>query len=211
MVLNQHVFGMALIEPEALTVDASYDGIMGLAISSLSRQNVSTPVESLAKQGSISEAITSYKISRIADGLNDGEIMFGGLDQSKLDPNTLVTIDNVNQHGFWEAPFTASVQGQDLGLKGRTAILDTGTSLMIVPQSDANAVHAVIPGAKSDSQGGYIIPCTTTTVVSLTFGGQDFEIDPRDLLFAPVDPNDLQGDCISSISAGQISGPLEWL
>lgn len=106
---------------------------------------------------------------------------------------------------------TVAVGGQDLGLKGRTAILDTGTTLIIAPAADAAAVHAAIPGAKSDGQGGFTIPCTTTTQVALTFGGQSFAIDPRDMLFAPVDPNDLTGDCVSGISSGNIGGAQEWL
>ena len=188
-----------------------FDGLMGLAQSSLSNQRVATPVESLAQQGLISEAITSYKISRVSDGLNDGEITFGGLDESKFDPNTLVTFKNVNQDGFWEGDFTASVGGKDLGLQGRTAILDTGTTLVVAPGTDAKAVHAKIPGSKSDGQGGYIIPCTNTAVVSLTFAGRAFDINPIDLLFAPVDPNDLTGDCLSGITPGEIGGPTEWL
>ena len=36
-------------------------------------------------------------ISRLSDGLNDGEITFGGLDQSRFDPKTLVTMFNINQ------------------------------------------------------------------------------------------------------------------
>ena len=188
-----------------------FDGLMGLAQSTLSNQGVLTPVESLAKQGLINEAITSYKISRVSDGLNDGEITFGGLDQSKFDPNSLVTFQNVNQDGFWEGDFTLSVGGQDLGLSGRTAILDTGTTLILAPAADAEAVHNKISGAKSDGQGGFTIPCTNTAVVSMTFGGQNFDINPTDLLFAPVDPNDLQGDCISGISSGNVGGPNQWL
>ena len=99
-----------------------------------------------------------------------------------------------------------TVNGQDLGLQGRTAILDTGTTLIIAPDSDAAAVHAAIPGAQSDGQGGFTIPCTTTASVALSFGGTSFAIDTRDLLFAPVDPNDLTGDCVSGISSGQIGG-----
>lgn len=158
-------------------------------------------MESLAQAGLISDAITSFKISRLADQKNDGEITFGGLDESKFDASTLVTFDNVNEQGFWEGAMTVSVNGQDLGLQGRTAILDTGTTLIIAPEADAAAVHQAIPGAKSDGQGGFTIPCTTTASVALTFGGQDFAIDPRDLLFAPVDPNDLTGDCVSGISS----------
>lgn len=212
MALNGHVFGVATVESQDFSNDTTkFDGLMGLAQSPLSNQGVLTPVESLAKQGSISEAITSYKISRVSDGLNDGEITFGGLDDSKFDANSLVTVDNVNQLGFWEADFTISVGGQDLGLTGRTGILDTGTTLIVAPTQDAEAVHAKIPGSQSDGQGGFTIPCTTNAVVSMTFGGKAFDINPVDLLFTPVDPNNLQGDCISGISAGQIGGPQQWL
>ncbi|KAG8727833.1 hypothetical protein FRC10_005591, partial [Ceratobasidium sp. 414] len=101
----------------------------------------------LLTAGLTQSPITSYKISRSADGKNDGEITFGGIDQTKIDPATLTTIANVNKIGFWEVPFTPSVGGKDLGLSGRTAILDTGTSLIIAPLADALALHQQIPGA----------------------------------------------------------------
>ena len=212
LALDGHVFGVATLESQDFSDDTTkFDGLMGLAQSTLSNQGVLTPVESLAKQGSISEAITSYKISRVSDGLNDGEITFGGLDESKFDPNSLVTVDNVNQLGFWEADFTISVDGQDLGLANRSGILDTGTTLIIAPTKDAEALHAKIPGSQTDGQGGFTIPCTTNTVVSMTFGGKAFDINPVDLLFTPVDPNNLQGDCISGISSGQIGSAQQWL
>lgn len=178
----------------------------------LSEQQTATPVESLASQGLINEAITSFKISRLADAKNDGEVTFGGLDATKFDASTLTTFANVNPDGFWEGAMDAvTVNGQDVGLQGRTAILDTGTTLVIAPPADAAAVHAAIPGAQSDGQGGFTIPCTTTASVALSFSGQSFAIDTRDLLFAPVDPTDLTGDCVSGISSGQIGGAEEWL
>ena len=182
-----------------------------MATKTLSEQQTATPVEALASNGLITDAITSYKISRLADAKNDGEITFGGLDNTKFDPATLVTFANVNTQGFWEGDVSFSVNGQDSGLKGRTAILDTGTTLIVAPPQDAATIHAAIPGAQSDGQGGFTIPCTTTASVALTFGGQAFDINPQDLLFAPVDPNDLQGDCVSGISSGQIGGATEWL
>lgn len=30
---------------------------------------------------------------------------------------------------------------------------------MIMPQADAEAVHAAIPGAEPDGQGGFTLPC----------------------------------------------------
>jgi len=212
LALNQHTFGVATVESVDFSADSvPFDGLMGLAQSTLSEQQTLTPVESLAQNNLISQAITSFKISRLADQLNDGEVTFGGLDQTKFDPNTLVTFDNVNTQGFWEGAMSVSSNGQDLGLQGRTAILDTGTTLIVAPDSDAVAVHQTIPGAQSDGQGGFTIPCTTNTSIALTFSGQAFAIDPRDLLFAPVDPNNLEGDCVSGISSGNIGGATEWL
>lgn len=134
------------------------------------------------------------------------------LDATKFDPKTLVAVPNVNTQGFWEAAMDAvSVDGTSLGLKGRTAILDTGTTLIVAPAADAAAVHKNIQGAKSDGQGGFTVPCTTTASVALSFGGTSFAIDPRDIAFQPVDPADPTGDCVSGIASGNIGGAQEWL
>ena len=54
---------------------------------------------------------------------------------------------------------------------------------------------------KGDGQGGFNIPCNTTTQVALTFGGKSFAIDPRDMLAMPLS-NDPAGLCMSSIGGG---------
>jgi len=213
LALDNHTFGIAEIETTDFSDNSvPFDGLMGLAQSTLSEQKTLTPVESLAKSGLIAEAITSFKISRLADNKNDGEITFGGLDASKFDATTLVTVDNVSPRGFWEASMTAvSVDGTDTGLQNRTAILDTGTTTIIAPSSDAASVHKLISGAQGDGQGGFTVPCTTNATVALTFGGNSFEIDSRDLVLKPVNSNNPTGDCVSGISAGNIGGATEWL
>lgn len=131
--LPSHAFGVAHFE-SANFVQASFDGLMGLAQSGLSTQKVPTPVEALASAGTIEQAIVAYKIPRLADGTNDGEITFGGLDPAKFKSNTLVQVPNVNQVGFWEVDIGAvSVNGQNLNFQGQTAILDTGTTLFVAP------------------------------------------------------------------------------
>ena len=118
---------------------------------------------------------------------------------------------NVNQQGFWEGAMDAiTVNGQDAGLQGRTAILDTGTTLIVAPPHDVAAVHALIQGAHDVGQGTFTVPCATNASVALSFGGTSFAIDPRDIAFQPADPND-PTDCISGISSGQIGGATEWL
>jgi len=211
--LKGHTFGVASQESvEFSSNDTPFDGLMGLAQSTLSEQKTNTPIEALAANGLVQDAITSYKISRALDNKNDGEITFGGLDPAKFDAQSLVTLDNVSKQGFWEADMDAvTVDGQDTGLQGRTAILDTGTTLIIAPAQDAIAVHKLIDGAQSDGQGGFTVPCNTKASIALSFGGTEFAIDPRDIAVQPLDPNDPNGDCISGIASGNIGGAQEWL
>ncbi len=228
LALTGHTFGVANTESADFSDDSvPFDGLMGLAqsvclcashrttrlsmiLQTLSNQGVPTPVEALASAGLIDEAITSYKISRLSDNKNDGEITFGALDDTKFDPKTLVTFDNVATNGFWEGAMDAvTADGKDLGLTGRSAILDTGTTLIVAPPADAAAVHAAIPGAQSDGNGGFVIPCDTTTSVALSFGGASFAIDPKDLIFAAADNTGT--NCVSGISSGQIVDDTTWL
>lgn len=83
LTLKNHTFGVAHYESSEFAGDVNHttvtDGLMGLARSDggFSNQRTLTPIEALAKNGLIANAITSYKISRHADGKNDGEITFG--------------------------------------------------------------------------------------------------------------------------------------
>jgi len=217
LALNKHTFGTANRESSDFSAFAiPYDGLMGLGLSVGSNQQVPNPVDALASAGLIKDAVTSYKISRLADGKHDGEITFGGMDPSKFQANTLVTMPVVSQIGFWETAMDgAGVQnGGSIPSGKRTAIHDTGTTGIIAPVKDAEALHKLIPGAKSDGHGGYTVPCNTNTSVVLTFGGKPYPIDPRDLSeFGPVDANKPDGACVSAISGdtGGDDAANQWL
>lgn len=134
----------------------------------------------------------------------------GGVDETRYE-GSLTLIENVNPRGFWEGEMsTVSVNGHAL-LRTRTAIFDTGTTLIICPADDAEAIHAAIPGAKSDGGGGFTLPCDSQVRLSLKFGGKEFEVNTSDLKVQPVDPDDLSGDCVSGITPGIIGGPDQWL
>jgi len=197
--LRGHTFGVAHQESTDFTTGSVFDGLMGLAQSTLSEQRTPTAIEALAAAGLVKLAITSYKLGRLEDGVNDGEITFGGLDPTKFKSNTLVTLPNINSQGFWECILGAViVNGLNLKLFNRTAILDTGTTLLLAPEKDANAIHRHIPGAKSDGAGGFTIPCNTSRIVALGFGNRIFNIDPRDIVRGSVDVDGIL--CASGIA-----------
>jgi hypothetical protein len=180
----------------------------------LSNQGVLTPIEALAKEGRLKGAITSYKIARVADGKHDGTITFGGMDATKYDPATLVTIPNVSKIGFWEGHIDAfSLDDVDMEFGNRTGIFDTGTTNILAPEGDAKKIHRAIPGAAPDGQGGFTLPCNATASLALTIGGRTFKIDSRDLSAGPVDEADPTSLCVSRISfdSNIMTAPTEWL
>lgn len=101
LTLTNHTFGAANEETVQFAGDPNTDGLMGLAQSvrlrslllfavvrrglmaaqTLSNEGVLTPPEAMAKAGIISQAVVSYKISRLQDGKNDGQVTFGGIDE----------------------------------------------------------------------------------------------------------------------------------
>lgn len=206
--LPQHKFGIATSEtPEFSDDSIAFDGIMGLARSELSNQNNPTPIDALVAANLLTNSIVSYKMDRVRDKGNDGQITFGALDTTKFDPKTAVTVNNINNNGFWEATMDdVTVDGQTLGLS-RSALLDTGTTLIIAPDADANALHQAIPGSTVDA-GTLLIPCNTKSVVSLTFGGRAFNIDSGDLAFGP---SRIKGQCVFAVSPGTLFDDQTWL
>jgi len=184
---------------------------MGLGKQGLSNQHTPSPVQALANAGTINAAITSYRLPRLLDHTNNGEITFGGLDESKFDSSTLVTLNAQNGQGdFWFASLGGvTVDGANVAIGAKLALMDTGTTLLVVPANDAQAIHDKIPGAKS-SNGHYTVPCNTNASVALQFGGKSFPINSKDLTFASGGRT--TGDCTSGIGAfGAGADPNQWL
>ncbi|GLB40483.1 putative acid protease [Lyophyllum shimeji] len=217
LTISEYEFGTASKESREFTPDyIPFDGIVGLAKSLISRQGTTTIIEALQKKGLLKHAISSYHIPRLADGDNDGELTLGALNPDKYDRSTLVSVPNVNDLGFWEAKIDkVTVGGKDMGWTNRSAIMDTGTTLIIAPQEDVDAIHRLIPGAYQNPDMGWTVPCVPPANAkppfALQFGGRSFPVDVRDLAFLPVDEADPKGNCTSGITAGNIGTSTQWL
>lgn len=167
-----------------------------------------TLIDSLASQKIISAKQFGLRINRAGDGLNDGEINFGAPDTSAFtgDLNFVTTVKN--ERGFWEVPVggvsfggkTASIQD------GATVLLDSGTSYMLLPPTDADALHGLISGFKKDGEQ-YSIPCDTSTPLTLTLGGKPYDISPKDY----IGPANSDGSCTSNIVGRATFQPNQWL
>lgn len=177
-------------------VNFPIDGIMGLGFPEASQQGASTIMDVLVKAKLIDSKMFSVALSRATDGLNDGVVHFGRIVKSYY-TGDMTFSKSISDLGYWEIDIDdAAVDGKSLGLKGRTAIIDTGTSLILLPPDDAYNLHLAIEGARTDGES-FAVPCVTNKTLDMTFSGVTYRIPPIDWI---GDPTVLGGQyCLSHI------------
>uniref|UniRef100_A0A1D1Z659 Aspartic-type endopeptidase ctsD n=1 Tax=Anthurium amnicola TaxID=1678845 RepID=A0A1D1Z659_9ARAE len=204
--IKQQTFGLTTTESQEFA-GSEFDGILGMALDQLSSQGAVTPFSSLVKQGVVQQPLFGFFLGREKDN-TQGQLTLGGTDNS-LFKGDISFNKLVSNQGFWEiAMDDAAVDGKPLGFQKKTAIIDTGTTLLIAPPADAAAIHAQIPGSQQDGDN-FAVPCDTKSIVALTFGGKNFEISTKDLARIPIPGQ--SNLCVSGISGGVIGGPDQWL
>ncbi|KAH7389703.1 rhizopuspepsin-1 precursor [Phaeosphaeria sp. MPI-PUGE-AT-0046c] len=192
----------------ATTVSAEFssypmDGILGIG------RGPGSPIllDTLAASKLISSKQYGIHLSRATDGTADGELNIGQLNKERFsgDINYIKAVDTST--GFWEIPIdNAGVDGKSLGLTSRTAVIDTGTSFILTPPLDAQALHANIPGHKQDGET-FSVPCDTRAVMQFTFNKQVYNISTADWRGGKLD----SGLCRSNIVGRQTFGDKQWL
>ena len=107
-----------------------------------------------------------------------------------------------SRFGLWEIPIDDFGLGKEsFGYKGRTGIIDTGTSLILIPNNDAIPLHQKIPGARTNGES-FAVPCTTNSSLFITFSGVEYEIPPTDWVGEVI--NNALDLCLSGI-VGRVS------
>lgn len=121
----------------------------------------------------------SVAVSRAADRLYDGVIHFGGLDKTYY-TGEISFFPSISRFGLWElAVEDAAFAGKKYGFTGRTAIIDTGTTLVLLPPADAMKLHEIIDNAMTNGET-FAVPCKTTQSMDFIFNGVSFSIPPKD-------------------------------
>ena len=186
------------------------DGILGLA----RVPNAVVPgfASALIDKKLLVKNIFSVNIYRAADLANNGEITFGGVDDSKYTGEITYT-DIAAPGGSWVIPVDeAGFNGKGSGLKGKNAIIDTGTTYCFMPPADAKSFYANVPGAKvSDDGGSYAVPCTTTIAAEFTFSGAKYSIPSKDWVGGKVGGVSTETMCTSNIYSRDATQDGSWL
>lgn len=140
--------------------DTSNDGLFGLGFSSINTVSPSpqtTWFDSAISQGLFEQNLFTVDLKHGQPGTYD----FGYIDDNKYTGEIIYT--NINSaQGFWE--FTGTGYGIGDGYfqeQAIDAIVDTGTTLLLMDDSIVEGYYSQVTGAKMDvTQGGYVFPCS---------------------------------------------------
>ncbi|EMR66519.1 putative aspartic-type endopeptidase protein [Eutypa lata UCREL1] len=165
-----------------------FEGILGLSTSSDSF------FSALKEAGSLDANVIGISLARASDGVNNGEISFGALDQGKYEGD--ITYASLVSDNSWAIPLDdVTVDGNPVGITGKTAYLDTGTTYAFAPEDQVKTLFDSVPGASSEDGRTYTVPCDSEVPVAFTFGGASWSISSADLLSDPSD----DGVCTANI------------
>ncbi|KAI0355595.1 acid protease [Trametes cingulata] len=174
-------------------------GLLGLAFGSIAQSGKPTFFENLLAEKKLAASVFSVHLTRGKE--RGSEVCFGCYDATKaMGP---VTWNPVISRTYWSIAMDGlSVNGTDSPAANLTAAVDTGTSLIYLPDNVASDFYGLIPGSASAVQYGagfYTYPCDTTLSVSLILSGQPYAIHPADFNLGKTDED--SQDCVGGILA----------
>ncbi|KAF7727667.1 hypothetical protein EC973_007325 [Apophysomyces ossiformis] len=205
---KDQVIGLVDMETMDLAQDTYLDGIFGLGFPSLSYTGLKTPVvEALRQQGVVDRSIVSFWLGRSKDA-GRGEVMFGASNPAHYEGELKYV--PVSHQKYWQVDLTdVSLDGKSImnGTgAGIGAIMDTGTTLIVLPTQLSRTIHSAISGAKYSARYGWRVPCKPTgnQKVVFKFGQNEFPLDFKDLAreLSPLDDPSL---CFSGIAEAPVS------
>ncbi|KAG1741532.1 Asp-domain-containing protein [Suillus paluster] len=196
-------FAEATKEPDLPFVHGKFDGILGLAYTSISINHITPPFYNMINQGLLDEPVFSFRLgSSAADG---GEVTFGGTNYSAYTGN--ITYVPVRSKAHWEVELEKVALGDDeLKLEMTGAAIDTGASVIGLPTNIAAKFNAKIGATRQSLHGRYYYQVNCATVQSLPeltfyFGGKPFTLRGSDYVA------ENQGTCISSLEGMDVESP----
>ncbi|KAF9345438.1 hypothetical protein BGX34_004761 [Mortierella sp. NVP85] len=149
---------------------AVFDGVFGLAYREMSSSGKQPPFLAMVDQKVFKKAMFGFYMGHGMD-----ELALGGYDQSMLEPNSVLW-SKVIKKGYWRSKWTRL--GHTRGDKSVHAIVDTGTTQIIMPMDLARA--KLLPGARHIHDGIYSLPCKGENLptLHLQISEEVFEVPP---------------------------------
>ncbi|KAI0949197.1 hypothetical protein AcW1_008881 [Taiwanofungus camphoratus] len=179
--------------------DEPSDGLLGLAFGSIAQSKRPTFFENLMESKQLAAGAFSVHLAR---GQETGsEICFGCFDTTKaVGP---ISWNAVVSRTYWAILMDGLSSDPANPISANlTAAVDTGTTLIYVPDAVAAQFYAQIPGSQAAVQYGegfYTFPCSAPLSVAFSFGGHDYSVSMNDFNLGRTATD--SEDCVGGILA----------
>ncbi|KAF9574946.1 Vacuolar protease A [Mortierella alpina] len=189
-VIKKQDFGESVKEPGLAFAFGKFDGIFGLGYDTISVLGVVPPFYNLVRQKLVDEPIFGFHLAQ-AGGNTGGQMTLGG-----VDPNLFtgeLQWHNVRRKGYWEIDLNKVRLGDDEIDLEAGAVIDTGSSLIVLQTTTADMINNQI-GAKKNYAGQYTVECSTVPNLpefTFFFGKQNYTLKGSDYVL------EAGGSCIS--------------
>mmetsp|Transcript_2484 Transcript_2484/g.5025 ORF Transcript_2484/g.5025 Transcript_2484/m.5025 type:complete len:381 (+) Transcript_2484:23-1165(+) len=161
-----------------------FDGILGMAFSVLSVNNIPTPFDTLVSQGMVDTAQFAFYLG---DSRADkGELVLGGSDPEHYTGD--ITWVDLLSATYWEITLNGMSVDGTVYTTGTKAIVDSGTSILTAPTEVVAQIAAQL-GAKEIIEGEYMLQCDYEGLPDFVFtiDGNDYTLSAEDYLLPDGD------------------------
>lgn len=201
--IEKQDFAEAVSEPGLAFAFGRFDGILGLAYDTISVNKIVPPFYHMVNQKLVDEPVFSFYLAdKDAEG-SGSEVVFGGVDESRYSGD-LIKLP-VRRKAYWEVKLDSMSFGDETAKLGNAgAVLDTGTSLLVIPTTYADMLNDKI-GAEKSFNGQFKVDCAARdSLPNITFklAGHDFVLSPYEYIL------EIQGSCISGFMGMDFPEPV---
>ena len=167
------------------TSDTDTDGLVGLAFNSI---NTVSPQQQKTFFSNVASSLAAPILAANLKYHAAGEYDFGFTDSSKYTGSISYTNVDSSQ-GFWGITVSGYGTSPSTTSTSFSAIADTGTTLMYLPNAVLTSYYSKVSGAKnSNTYGGYVFPCSATLPdFYLKIGSYTARIPGKFINYAPAD------------------------
>ncbi|KAG1854807.1 aspartic peptidase domain-containing protein [Suillus subalutaceus] len=196
--------GVASNTSSSFSEDKS-DGLMGMGLRSNSDFYADSVFETLVAQKAVPEPVFAFKLAS-----SGSELRIGGVSSALYEGE--FTYTPVTNKGFWQISGDAiKINGIEI-VTGFSAIVDTGTTVILGNFTYVSQLYAAINATEVD-KGVYALPCNAMPNVTITLGGKSFPLSAETFNMGPTDSSGKM--CFGGIvgyDLGDItSGQFQWI
>ncbi|PWN30793.1 acid protease [Jaminaea rosea] len=200
---NFKFFAPTMYYPSVIPTGAS--GLLGMSSKALTHSEDDAFLQTLLTTSNVESIAFSFAYKQVAQHDGPREQLAGTFtigtefDSSQYDGD-LYTFNRANSKlDKWQLPLdSVTFNGQTF--PSSTALIDTGTSLIIAPPEVVQPLYQSIPGALFNTTvSAWLVPCNSTVTWAFVFGGTQFDMLPEDIVVMGSDDAAVPDLCVATV------------